>query len=240
MARHLSQQMRSEKYLSTQERAFSFLALGKFLKQAGSTNATATIIAEGKTTGTFNGEDLTVTKGILSGNVTIKTTGTGKLYYFWEMEGLSADGTFTQEDSYLKVRKTYLNRSGQPIKDLDQIKLNDLLVVQITLVNLQRNEVENVVISDLLPAGIEIENPRISSVPELSWIKNNTVPEHLDIRDDRIHYFTSISNEPKNFYYLARAVSTGKFILGPVSASLPSVGMTVSGWVWAGENSEKR
>ncbi len=218
MARHLSQQMKSEKYLSTQERAFTFLALGKFLKQAGTTNATATIIADGTTAGTFSGEDLTLTKGIVNGNVKIKSSGNGKLYYFWEMEGLTADGSFTQEDSYLKVRKTFLDRNGKPVKNLNQVKLNDLIVVRISLVNLQRNEVENIVISDLLPAGIEIENPRIAAMPELSWIKDSSVPEHMDIRDDRIHYFTSISSEPKNFYYLARAVSTGQFIMGPVSA----------------------
>ena len=218
MARDLSQQMRSEKYLSTQERAFSFLALGKFLKQAGTSSAAATVFADGKTAGTFNGEDLFLTKGIANGNVKINTTGSGRLYYFWEMEGLSASGTFTQEDSYLKVRKNFLNRNGQPVKDAGHFKLNDLIVVQITLTNLQRNEVENVVISDLLPAGLEIENPRISSVPELAWIKNNSTPEHMDIRDDRIHYFTKISQEPKNFYYLARVVSTGSFVMGPVSA----------------------
>ena len=74
------------------------------------------------------------------------------------------------------------------------------------------------VLSDIFPAGLEIENPRISAVPELSWIKDNSVPTHMDIRDDRINYFTDIDEKPKSFYYLARAVSTGKFVMGPVSA----------------------
>ena len=39
MVSHLSKQLRSEKYLTTQERAFAFLALGKFMKQAGETKA---------------------------------------------------------------------------------------------------------------------------------------------------------------------------------------------------------
>ena len=81
-----------------------------------------------------------------------------------------------------------------------------------------RNNVDNVVITDILPAGIEIENPRVSTVPELQWIKDNTIPNHMDIRDDRINYFTGIGSIPQSFYYMARAVSTGKFVMGPVSA----------------------
>ncbi len=218
MVKHLSSQLRTEKYLNTQERAFSFLALGKFMKLAASTNATATITVSGKSVGEFKNEDLVITKGITAGSVSIQTTGNGKLFYFWEMEGLTSDGSFKEEDSYLQVRKTFYNRFGQPLKDLRNVKQNELVVVGISLVNLQRNLVENIVITDILPAGIEIENPRVASVPELAWITNNDVPDHFDIRDDRINYFTSISDKPKNFYYLARAVSTGNFVMGPVSA----------------------
>lgn len=218
MVRHLSQQMKSEKYLSTQERAFSFLALGKFMKSAGETKATAIVTANGKTVGEFKGDDLTINKGLLSGSIKISTSGTGKLFYFWEMEGLSADGSFTQEDSYLIARKTFFNRFGQPLPNLNTIKQNDLIVVKLSLSNTQRNKVENIVISDILPAGFEIENPRISAVPELSWIKDNAQPDYMDIRDDRIHFFTPIEDKPLYFYYLVRAVSTGKFNMGPVSA----------------------
>jgi len=78
--------------------------------------------------------------------------------------------------------------------------------------------VENVVITDIIPAGMEIENPRITSVPELSWIKDNQAPEHLDMRDDRIHIYTTVSSEPRTYYYVARAINTGYYRLGPVSA----------------------
>src|SRR4030095_16987529 len=180
---------------------------GKFMKQANTTNATAVVVAGDKAVGNFNGEDLTISKEINDGKLKIETKGTGKLFYFWEMEGLSSDGSFREEDSYLQVRKSFFNRFGQPIKDLKQIHQNDLSVVRISLANLQRNLVENIVISDLLPAGIEIENPRVAAVPELPWIKDNAIADHFDIRDDLIHFFTEISDKPKNFYYLARAVS---------------------------------
>lgn len=218
MVRNLSTQLKTQPYLSTQERAFAFLALGKFMKQATVSKVTATVTADGKMLGEFKGSDLTINKGFESATISINTSGSGKLYYFWEMEGLTADGSFKQEDSQLMIRKTYYNRFGQPLPSLNGLKQNELVVVKLTLTNMTRNNVDNVVITDILPAGIEIENPRVSSVPELQWIKDNTIPNHMDIRDDRINYFTGIGSIPQSFYYMARAVSTGKFVMGPVSA----------------------
>ena len=76
-------------------------------------------------------------------------------------------------------------------------------------------EVKNVAITDLLPAGLEIENPRIGA---LRWAKNAATPNYLDVRDDQINLFTTATNKPRSFYYLCRAVSKGTFKLGPVNA----------------------
>ena len=40
-------------------------------------------------------------KAALNGsNIEIVTKGTGRLYYFWQAEGISASGTYTEEDDY--------------------------------------------------------------------------------------------------------------------------------------------
>jgi len=44
------------------------------------------------------------------------------------------------------------------------------------------------VITDLLPAGFEIENPRTKEIPGMDWIKDGATPAALDVRDDRIHF----------------------------------------------------
>ena len=41
---------------------------------------------------------------------------------------------------------------------------------------------------DRLPAGLEIENPRLvegGDIKALDWLKNSTKPEHTEFRDDR-------------------------------------------------------
>lgn len=99
-----------------------------------------------------------------------------------------------------------------------KFKQNQLIVVKITLQSTNSLAVDNVVVTDMLPAGVEIENLRLTADRDLVWVKDQTTPEHFDIRDDRINFFTNISNKPKTFYYLVRAVSKGKFQIGTVPA----------------------
>jgi len=217
LAKHLSQQMKTKKYLSTQETAFGLLALGKIAAKTALSNATGTVTVNGKNVGSVSDKELTLTSGISGEKVSVSVKGTGSLYYFWEVSGISADGGYKSEDSFIKVRKTFLSRSGSPVSGTS-FEQNDLVVIKITASSTDNSTIANVVITDLLPAGFEIENPRIGAVPELNWITNNTIPDHFDIRDDRINYFTTLTGYEKNFYYLVRAVSKGTFQMGPVSA----------------------
>ena len=126
-----------------------------------------------------------------------------------------SSGNYVEEDAGLRVRRQYLNRNGQAISTFRQ---NDLIVVKISLVSANGTPVENVVVTDLLPAGFEIENPRLTEERNMAWIKKPTTPNYFDIRDDRINYYTTANGVEKTFYYMVRAVTKGTFTLGPVSA----------------------
>ncbi|MDI9866633.1 MG2 domain-containing protein [Flectobacillus sp. DC10W] len=212
LARLLSQSIATQKWLSTQEEAFSFLALGKIARKAQANQITASV-RSGKQIGNFSGADLLMKN--LAPTTSVSTKGKGALYYFLSSEGLSANSQFVQEDNFLQVRRTYYTRSGQVIGQ-NRFKQNQLIVVKVTLSS--QVPTDNIVITDMLPAGFEIENPRLNADRELTWLKDQASPEHFDIRDDRINFFTGINGTSKSFYYLVRAVSKGKFTQGPVSA----------------------
>lgn len=216
LARHLSEQLKNRGRLSTQENVFALLALGKIARKGVAAGAKATVSAGGKSLGAAGDNTLTVKENIAGQTVSISASG-GAMYYFWSLEGLSADGSFKQEDSYLKVRRTFMDRKGS-IAAGNAFRQNDLVVIKLTVSTTDRSTVENVVLTDLLPAGFEIENPRVGAVSELSWIKDNTSPEHFDIRDDRINIFTTVTGTEQHYYYLVRAVSKGIFTLGPATA----------------------
>jgi alpha-2-macroglobulin len=215
LARQLSINLKAERWLTTQEEAFAFLALGKLAKKANNSNVTASISSNNKVMGNFTANDLLVKN--IGNTSSIRTQGKGSLYYFAQAEGLSATGKYEEIDNILKVRKQFYTRSGQPL-GAAKFKQNQLIVVKITLQSTNGLAVDNVVVTDMLPAGVEIENPRLTADRDLVWVKDQTTPEHFDIRDDRINFFTNISSKPQTFYYLVRAVSKGKFQMGPVSA----------------------
>lgn len=217
MVKHLSQQIKKDPYMNTNERAWAFIALGKFMKRAAASTVTASILADGKTIAEFKGDDLVLrTKDVANKKIEIKTSGSGNLYFFTEQSGLRFDNKFKEEDSYLQVRKSFYDRFGNSISGT--FTQGDLIVVKITLFNKQGTDVDNVVITDMLPAGFEIENPRLTEDRDMPWIKDQFNPDYFDVRDDRINLYTTSGRMPRNFYYLVRAVSTGNFIMGPVSA----------------------
>ncbi len=218
MVKHVAEKLKLRRWLSTQERAFSFLALGKHARAANASTATAEIKVNGKTIGTVDTKSWTGDMKILGGsNVEVVTKGNGRIYYFWQAEGISTSGAYTEEDSYLKVRKRFFDRYGKPITG-NSFSQNDLVIIGITLEKSYSTSIENVVITDLLPAGFEIENPRTKEIPGMDWIKDGMVPDALDVRDDRIHFFVNAESAKQTYYYAVRAVTPGIYKMGPVNA----------------------
>ncbi len=218
MAKHVGEKLKNRYYLSTQENAFGFLAMGKLAKGANNSNITGSVKLNGKEIGSMTGRPLKLTANQLTGStVQVSANGSGRLYYYWTAEGIGNGTGVKEEDNYLKVRKRFYDRNGRPVAGTS-FKQNDMVIVAITLENAYSTPIENIVITDLLPAGFEIENPRTKEIPGMDWIKDATTPQALDVRDDRINFFTSLGTAKQTFYYAVRAVSPGQYKMGPVSA----------------------
>ena len=215
LARQLSGALKQHQYINTQEAAFAFLALGKLARQTAGSTATATISAGGETLGAMTKPYLNLMRVPTGKPLLLTANGMGNVYYFAQSSGVPVSGRIAEGDNGLRVRRDYLDRNGKPIATIRQ---NDLVVVRITLASTSGLAVDNVVVTDLLPAGLEVENPRLTEQPDMTWLKAPDKPDHFDLRDDRINFFTTATDRTKTFYYLARAVSKGRFILGPIAA----------------------
>ncbi len=214
----LIKELESERYLNTQEMAFSFMALGKLFEgKIGDESPAEIKLANGNTI-LFEGKDnLTLSVADFASNkFSIKPTSDSPVYYYLNREGLASSLTVPESDNNLKVRRRYLDREGR-VLGKKEINQNDLVVVQLTLQS-SKPELENVVITDILPAGFEVENPRLNEAPSLPNLATPSTPEHFDIRDDRVHMFVTATKRTKTYYYLVRAVTKGTFKVGPVSA----------------------
>jgi uncharacterized protein YfaS (alpha-2-macroglobulin family) len=219
MAGHVANLMKARSWYSTQECAFSFIALGKMAKAANKSTAVAEVKVNGKVVGKTNEQGaIRLTAAQLGGtNVEIVTKGEGRLYYFWQSEGISVSGTYKEEDNFIRVRRSFFDRYGRLVSG-NTFKQNDLVVVRITVEKAYSGSIENVAVSDLIPAGFEIENPRTKEIPGMDWIKDASTPTALDVRDDRINLFVDLYSQKQTYYYAVRAVSPGIFQMGPVSA----------------------
>lgn len=217
MAKNLVQRFKQRRWYSTQEAAFGFLALGKIAASQATATATATITSNGAVVGKMEGKTISLDHAKLgAGSLQIKSSG-GPVYYWWEAEGISTTGSYKEEDQYLKIRRAFFDRNGRPINGRT-FRQNDLIVIQLSLEKAYSGEIENIVITDLLPAGFEIENPRTKEIPGMDWIKDAANPTALDVRDDRIHLFVDAYRTKQVYYYAVRAVSPGVYQQGPASA----------------------
>ena len=76
-----------------------------------------------------------------------------------------------------------------------------------------------VIVADHLPAGFEIDNPRLVSSGEtgtLPWIQDTATAANAEFRDDRFSAaFNRQSGDPSVFTvaYVVRAVSPGRYVL---------------------------
>lgn len=218
MARHVVDKLKQRTWYTTQESAFSLLALGKLARASRNSTITADITVNGKVVGKMNGTPVRLTARELgSTNAMIITRGQGRLYYWWQSEGISLSGSYKEEDNYLKVRRTFFDRFGRTIQG-STFHQNDLVIVRVTVEKPYAGTIDNVVVTDILPAGFEIENPRTKEIPGMEWIKESDTPTQLDVRDDRINLFIDVSKNKQTYYYAVRAVSPGVYRMGPVSA----------------------
>jgi uncharacterized protein YfaS (alpha-2-macroglobulin family) len=142
----------------------------------------------------------------------------GAAFFALHSRGIPTDAQFTPEKAGLEITRSFFTRDGSAL-DPSAVTQGDLIVVK-TQVRSLSGKLENVVIQDLLPSGLEVENPRLKSTETLPWVTDaNLDPVHQDIRDDRVLLFTDLfENDWHSAYALLRAVAPGSFRLPPVQA----------------------
>lgn len=206
---------------STQENAWYFLAMGKAAGKRKDPKVSVEIWADGKKIKTlekasesFSAEDL------IGKNIILKASGTGSTFYAWNTEGIKKYATIKEEDKEFQVRRAYYDRKGNELKG-SEFRQGDLIVCKITLNGGERT-VPYVAVSDLIPSGFEIENPRLNVSADFQWIEKaggSFSPDYMDVRDDRMLIFTTVNaKESKSFYYMTRVVNTGAFELPAITA----------------------
>ena len=116
-----------------------------------------------------------------------------------------------------KIERNYFTLDGEP-SDATKAKQNQRFVVVLKMTEPQP-QFGRVMVADYLPAGFEIDNPKLVSSGDtgtLGWITDAVEPVNSEFRDDRFTAaFDRKQDSPPVFTvaYVVRAVSPGHYVL---------------------------
>ena len=116
-----------------------------------------------------------------------------------------------------KIERNYFTLDGKPA-DVSKARQNDRFAVVLKITE-AKPEFGHIMVSDYLPAGLEIDNPRLVSSGDtgtLDWIEDGEEPENTEFRDDRFTAAIDRAADDQAVFtvaYVVRAVSPGKYVL---------------------------
>jgi uncharacterized protein YfaS (alpha-2-macroglobulin family) len=116
-----------------------------------------------------------------------------------------------------KIERNYFTLDGKPA-DISKVKQNDRFAVVLKITE-AKPEYGHIMVSDYLPAGLEIDNPHLVSSGDtgtLDWIEDGQEPANTEFRDDRFTAAIDRAADAKAVFtvaYVVRAVSPGKYVL---------------------------
>ncbi len=204
--------MQDGRYGTTQENVWALLAFDR-VYSVTDTTLQAELLVDGKPYKTLEGREHSFVDNSLSGKIVeIRNTGPRDLYFSLLAEGTPLEKGTKSSSKGISVERHYLATDGSDA-NLSNIAQGDLVVVALNVK--ADKDANNVVIVDLLPAGFEIENPRLRSRGQLGFDPQITfTPASQDIRDDRLLLFSgALGGGGQMFAYTVRAVTPGRFVI---------------------------
>ena len=214
---------------STQTTSVALLALGKYARslERGSgppEPLTGSIRLPGGESLPFSteslGYQLEITSGF-GGDAEVRLDSTNpveRAFAALDWEGVPLRAEVEDQESRIRLVVKWLDEDGMRI-DPDTLSRGTTFWGHIRVGNPSREQaLEEVALTQLLPAGWEIENTRLTPDARPGWMKKwrLNAEEYLDIRDDRADWFFDLPRRGSlDFALKLNAVTRGEFFLPP-------------------------
>ena len=115
----------------------------------------------------------------------------GAAFYALTTRGVRNVAAFRPTSDGIEVSRELLTRDGKPL-DPTGVKQGDLLVC-VTKVGVDERPLDNVVVQNLIPAGLEVENPRLKTTESFTWMTGAISALHERSTFATIRFSTSSS-----------------------------------------------
>jgi alpha-2-macroglobulin len=212
LAKNVSRRRATVPGTTTQENAWMLLAANALINQSRNLQLTV----DGKVeTGPV--QRVMSSRDLAAKPFTLKNSSDEEVSVSLIVNGASAQPEPAVASGFTIERKVY-STEGKEVK-FDRVKQNDRFVV-VLKVSEAEAKLGQIIVEDRLPAGFEVENPKLLKGTDLKafpWLDSKDAPVHTAFRDDRFTAaFTKsdASNKTPAFYtlaYVMRAVSPGSY-----------------------------
>ena len=203
-----------ERWTSTQEQAWLLLAAHALLAD----QPPMTLAVDGEALPPQDTPlELYPTAVQLAAGLRVENLGDQTVRRVTAIRGVPEDAMPAEENGF-RISKAFFDLEGREILPAEEaIRQNDLIVVVVLGEALTEIDHQALVV-DLLPAGLEIENPNIGQsrgLEDLASQLDLTWARHVEMRDDRYIAALDMDSGYRQFAvaYVARAVTPGDFIL---------------------------
>ena len=196
-------------YTSTQENAWMVLAARALAKDA---QGVVLDVGGERTQGALNRN---LRPGDLQQPLKVTNSSAGAVQAVVTVSGAPLVAEPAAEKGF-KIERKYYTLAGKPV-DPSRATQNERFAVVLRITEPQP-QFARVIVADYLPAGFEIDNPRLVSSGDtgtLAWIEDAQEPVNAEFRDDRFSAaFERKSGDPSVFTvaYVVRAVSPGRYV----------------------------
>ena len=220
LAGKLIGEARKKAWGTTQDNAMSVLALGRWIERTKEARKPFTAVLmdqSGTQVASFSdGKRMSLDlKDLPEGPLSLELTGDGTAYYAWTAAGVPEKAPAPGSRG-VTVSRAWANRQGDPVSQGTPVERGDRIEVTLTIT--PAAPLRDLVVTDMLPGGMEIENLRLSGGADLPPSPNRTYGVRAEMRDDRMLLFIDYLDKPLQYRYLVRAVSRGTFTLPPLAA----------------------
>jgi uncharacterized protein YfaS (alpha-2-macroglobulin family) len=158
-------------------------------------------------------------------------------YYLMSESGFDRQVPDAELKQGIEINSEYQDLDGKTLATPAQIKVGEEFLVQLRVRALDRNSVEQIALIALLPGGVEAviqptavsdpaeyneesssENNSDNEADNASWqspagdySRSSWRPEFVDVRDDRLVLYGTLSRDVQTFVFRVRAINAGKF-----------------------------
>jgi len=202
---------RQQSYLSTQEQAWLLLAAHGLASPGAEWKAKIGGKEQSGVGKPFAGR---FGSQALGQHFDVVNGGDDKIWVGATLTGIPAKDQPSARNGF-EITRVFYTLKGERV-DLDKVRQSDVLVAVIK-VSASGSRPHQALVVDLLPAGFEIENPRLDrrDPEQMKWLPELARPRATEPRDDRFVAALDIWSNKRDFYlaYVVRAVTPGTFRL---------------------------